>query len=167
MFLYGHAKFLLPFRRSPQSEIRFHPATDTFLLFRIEQNAVAALNPRAAPTARQDEPADRRRLISARSICLRGRPRIFPLARAFRSPARTLSAMRLRSSSATAPRTVKTSFRRVVDVSICSDRLMPRDWHSPSGARRAETARTSIGADLSLFRESKSPLFSLDHKHHL
>jgi hypothetical protein len=127
-------------------EIRFHPATDTFLLFRIEQNAVAALNPRAAPTARQDEPADRRRLISARSICLRGRPRIFPLARAFRSPARTLSAMRLRSSSATAPRTVKTSFRRVVDVSICSDRLMPRDWHSPSGARRAETARTSIGA---------------------
>jgi hypothetical protein len=93
------------------------------LLFRATQNAVAALTPSAAPTARHDEPVERNRLISVRSIFFRGRPRIFPLARAFRSPARTLSAIRLRSSSATAPKTVKTSFPAGVDVSNCSDRL--------------------------------------------
>src|SRR6202041_3433262 len=104
-------------------EVCLHRATKPFLFFRAKQNAVAALTPRAAPTARQDEPADRSRLISVKSISLRGRPRVFPLARALRSPARTRSAIRLRSNSATAPSTVKTSLPAGVDVSTCSDKL--------------------------------------------
>src|ERR1700674_2821055 len=56
-------------------------------------------------------------------------PSHLPLARAFRNPALTLSTIRLRSSSATAPRTVKTSFPAGVEVSTCSDsetNSMPR-----------------------------------------
>jgi transcriptional regulator with XRE-family HTH domain len=49
-----------------------------------------------------------------------GRPRRLPLALALRSPARTRSAMRFRSPSATAPKIVKTSLPVGVLVSTCS-----------------------------------------------
>jgi DNA helicase HerA-like ATPase len=51
----------------------------------------------------------RKRAILARSSFSCGRPSFLPFARAFRRPARTRSTIRLRSSSATAPRTVNTA----------------------------------------------------------
>jgi hypothetical protein len=56
----------------------------------------------APPTARQEAPCKRKRAIISGFEIFRGLPNLFPFARAFRRPARTLSAMRLRSSSATA-----------------------------------------------------------------
>ncbi len=50
-----------------------------------------------------------------------GRPSRFLFARAWRKPARTLSTIKLRSSSATAPSTVKTIFPVGVLVSTCSE----------------------------------------------
>ena len=50
-----------------------------------------------------------------------GRPNRFPCFRAFCSPIRTLSTIKERSNSATAPRTVKTIFPVGVDVSTCSE----------------------------------------------
>ncbi len=55
-------------------------------------------------------PERRRAAILEESRTFLGRPSFLPLARAFLRPALTLSAIRLRSSSATAPRTVKTIF---------------------------------------------------------
>jgi hypothetical protein len=49
-------------------------------------------------------------------------PSLLPLALAFLMPARTRSAIRLRSGSATAPSTVKTIFPVGVLVSTCSER---------------------------------------------
>jgi hypothetical protein len=51
-----------------------------------------------------------------------GVPSVLPLAFAFLMPARTRSQIRLRSSSATAPRTVKTILPVGVLVSTCSER---------------------------------------------
>jgi len=68
--------------------------------------------------------------ILATSKTFLGLPRRFPFARAFRRPAFTRFAINERSSSATAPRTVKIIFPAGVDVSICSLRLtkaMPRE----------------------------------------
>ena len=62
----------------------------------------------------------RRRPILAASTMIRGLPERLPFARAFRRPARTRSTIRLRSSSATAPKTVKTILPAGVLVSICS-----------------------------------------------
>jgi len=56
------------------------------------------------------------------SRIFRRRPKCLPFARAFRSPAFTRSTMRLRSSSATAPNTVKTILPAGVEVSICSEK---------------------------------------------
>ncbi len=70
----------------------------------------------------QDCPWARRVAILEASTVTLGRPILLPLALAFLMPARTRSAIRLRSSSATAPRTVKTIFPVGVLVSICSDR---------------------------------------------
>ena len=71
----------------------------------------------------QESPCARRAAILAASTTLRGLPSVFPLARAFRSPARTRSTIKLRSSSATAPRTVNIILPVGVVVSICSLRL--------------------------------------------
>src|SRR5437879_6704200 len=68
--------------------------------------AVPLLSPNSAQTSRQDRPCARRVAILAASTRTRGLPRCLPLARALRKPARTRSAIRLRSSSATAPKTV-------------------------------------------------------------
>jgi hypothetical protein len=80
---------------------------------------------------RQERPCARRVAILEASTTFRGRPSRFPFALALRSPALTRSAIRLRSSSATAPKTVNTIFPVGVDVSSCSDRLtnsMPSAW---------------------------------------
>jgi hypothetical protein len=69
----------------------------------------------------QDAPDARRLAIFAASTVTRGLPSVFPFARAFRNPARTRSTVKLRSSSATAPKTVKTIFPAGVEVSICSE----------------------------------------------
>ncbi len=55
------------------------------------------------------------------SIPFEGLPSFFPLERALRNPARTRSTIRLRSNSATAPKTVNTIFPAGVEVSICSE----------------------------------------------
>ncbi len=68
-------------------------------------------------------PWARRQAIFAPSTASLGRPSRRPLARALRSPARTRSAVRLRSNSATGPRTVKTILPVGVEVSLCSLRL--------------------------------------------
>ena len=68
-----------------------------------------------------------------------GRPSFFPFALALRIPARTRSAIKLRSSSATAPRTVKIIFPVGVLVSICSENeqnSMPRLLNVSSARRR-------------------------------
>ena len=56
--------------------------------------------------ARQERPCARRLPIRERSTKTLGRPTFFPLARALRIPALTLSTIRRRSSSAAAPRTI-------------------------------------------------------------
>jgi len=58
-------------------------------------------------------PFVRNRLISATSTSLRGLPRRLPFARALRRPAFTLSTIRLRSSSATAPNTINSDEYRI------------------------------------------------------
>lgn len=92
----------------------------------------------------QDAPCARRAAILVASTTLRGRPRRFPLARAFRKPARTRSAIRLRSSSATAPRTVNTILAVGVLVSTCSERLT----NSISKARNAQILRDGFAGIL-------------------
>ncbi len=69
----------------------------------------------------QECPWARSAAILAASTATLGRPIRLPLALAFLMPARTRSAIKLRSSSATAPSTVKTIFPVGVLVSICSD----------------------------------------------
>ena len=71
---------------------------------------------------RQERPRERRATIFRWSTTALGLPSFLPLERAFRRPAFTLSAIRLRSSSATAPRTVKTILPVGVEVSTCSER---------------------------------------------
>jgi hypothetical protein len=83
------------------------------------QNAVDGLTPSAMPTARHEAPLARNWSISSALGILRGRPNVRPLDLAFRMPALTRSTMRLRSSSATAPSTVKTILPVGVDVSTC------------------------------------------------
>src|ERR1700676_3461839 len=64
--------------------------------------------------------------------------RHLPLARAFRRPARTRSAIKLRSSSATAPSTVKIIFPVGVVVSTCSD----SETNSIPRERKVSSARS-------------------------
>src|SRR5215472_2350771 len=89
-------------------------------------------------------PCARRAEIRAASTTVRGRPSRLPLARALRKPARTRSAMRLRSNSATAPKTVKTMRPAGVAVSRDSDRLtnsIPRTRKVSSARKRWLTLR--------------------------
>ena len=79
--------------------------------------------PSSSAISRMERPCARRRPILAASTETRGLPSVFPLALALRRPARTRSAIKLRSSSATAPKTVNTIFPVGVVVSICSLRL--------------------------------------------
>ena len=91
-----------------------------------------------------EPPRDSRMLNLGQTPSLVGLPRRFPFARAFRTPARTRSAIRLRSSSATAPRTVKIIFPVGVEVSTCSDsetNSMPRERKVSSARSRCETER--------------------------
>jgi hypothetical protein len=83
--------------------------------------AVPSPIPISVAIAAQERPSERRFPILAISTLTRGRPRRLPFALAFRNPARTRSAIRLRSSSATAPSTVKTILPVGVLVSTCSD----------------------------------------------
>jgi hypothetical protein len=92
---------------------------------------VPTLTPSSRVIFGQDRPEARSRAILEASTATRGLPRRLPLARAFRKPARTRSAMRERSSSATAPSTVNTIRPAGVAVSSDSDRLtnsIPRTW---------------------------------------
>ena len=76
--------------------------------------------------------------ILATSMNFFGLPSRLPLARAFRRPARTLSQISERSSSATAPKMVKIILPAGVDVSSCSlseTNSMPR-WFSVSSTSR-------------------------------
>ncbi len=78
-----------------------------------------------------------------------GRPNFFPLARAFRRPALTLSAIRLRSSSATAPRTVNTIFPVGVLVSTCSERetnSIPKALKVSSARSQCWKRKKSVGS---------------------
>ena len=83
--------------------------------------AVPLVRPVSAQISRQERPCARRAAILRASVIFRGCPRCFPFARAFRNPALTRLAIKLRSSSATAPRTVKTILPLGVDVSTPSE----------------------------------------------
>ncbi len=103
-------------------------------------NCTDAPIPNSAAIFFQPRPCARRALILALSTTTRGRPSFLPLARALRRPGRTRSAIRLRSSSATPPRTVKAILRVGVPVSTCSEsetNSMPRALNvGPVGARQ-------------------------------
>ncbi len=76
-----------------------------------------------------------------------GRPIRLPFARALRMPALTRSTIRLRSSSATAPRTVKTIFPVGVLVSSCSEnemKSMPRLRKVSNALSRCDTERANL-----------------------
>src|ERR1017187_10061064 len=79
--------------------------------------------------ALQDCPLERRAAILEVSTATLGLPSRLPLVLAFLIPARTRSAIRLRSSSATAPRTAKTIVPVGVLVSTCSETHDP--WGYP------------------------------------
>ncbi len=67
----------------------------------------------------------------------------FPFARAFRIPALTRSTISERSSSATAPKTVKTILPAGVDVSICSEKetkSIPNALNVSKARSKCETA---------------------------
>ena len=99
-------------------------ARETFLSHqRTARLALAVFVPTSRAISRQEHPCARRAAIFVASTILRGLPSVFPLARAFRSPARTRSTIKLRSNSATAPRTVNIILPVGVVVSICSLRL--------------------------------------------
>jgi hypothetical protein len=73
----------------------------------------------------------------------------FPLALALRIPARTRSTIKLRSSSATAPRTVNAILLAGVDVSICSEKEMksiPRARNVSKALSKCETDLAPAGA---------------------
>ena len=106
---------------------------------RMARLALAVLAPTARAIARQDAPESRRAAILAASTALRGLPSVFPFARAFRKPALTLSTIRLRSNSATAPKTVNTILPAGVVVSICSLKLtnaMPSELNVSRGPKQ-------------------------------
>ncbi|MGB7173219.1 MAG: hypothetical protein WBD23_06675, partial [Candidatus Acidiferrales bacterium] len=70
-----------------------------------------------------------------------------PLALAFRSPALTRSAIRLRSNSATAPKTVKIIRPAGVVVSICSDsetNATPSELKVSKARSKWETERANL-----------------------
>src|ERR1019366_4585276 len=85
--------------------------------------------PVSRQTALQEQPWVRRDAILEASTATLGLPSLLPLALAFLMPARTRSAIRLRSSSATAPSTVKTILPVGVLVSTCSETHDP--WGYP------------------------------------
>jgi hypothetical protein len=68
--------------------------------FAEARRAVAGAMPSAPPIVRQVAPWAHKRLISTVSATFRGLPSFLPFATALRSPARTRSTIRLRSSSA-------------------------------------------------------------------
>ena len=73
-----------------------------------------------------------------------GQPIRLPFARALRMPAFTRSTTSARSSSATAPRTVKTIFPVGVEVSICSE----KETKSIPRARNVSKALSKCETDL-------------------
>jgi len=102
--------------------------------------------PKSWAMCRHERPLARRPAILAASTAIRGRPSVLPLARALRRPARTRSTIRLRSSSATAPKTVKTIFPAGVDVSICSEKdtkSIPRALKVSKARSKCETERAN------------------------
>ena len=106
--------------------------------------------PAWAAIARQLSPLVRKRVTSVASTDTAGRPNFTPRLFAAFCPAMTRSLMMLRSSSATAPSTVKTIFPAGVDVSIASvteTKSMPSAENSSSARRRWLV----LGANLSNF----------------
>src|ERR1700730_15232050 len=99
------SEFLATVGQNP-SQVAFCPARRAVL---VEHSICRAI-------LRQDTPCARSRPILTASTIFSGRPKRFPFARALRRPALTRSTIRLRSSSATAPRTVKTISPVGVDV---------------------------------------------------
>jgi hypothetical protein len=71
----------------------------------------------------------------------------FPFARAFRMPALTRSTISERSSSATAPRTVKTILPAGVELSICSEKetkSIPKALNVSKARNKWETERANL-----------------------
>jgi len=94
--------------------------------------AVLALMPNLRSLSRQETLCARGSAICEASTSDVGRPMRLPFARALRSPALTRSTIRLRSSSATAARTVKTILPAGVLVSTCSEnetKSIPTAWN--------------------------------------
>jgi hypothetical protein len=118
--------------------------------------AVPNPTPSFLAIARHEDPDARRLLIWDSRMWTRGRPSFFPLARALRKPALTRSTIRLRSSSATAPKTVKIIFPVGVLVSMFSE----RDTKSiPRASTKASTDENSPRACLLDFGQAhNSPL---------
>jgi len=110
---------------------------------RALRQTVAAEQPNRSPMPCIDTPLARSLVISMSETFAVGRPSRFPFARAFRRPARTRSAIRDRSSSATAPRTVKIILPVGVEVSICS----LYETNSIPKARNVSRARSRCDTD--------------------
>src|SRR5882724_1787837 len=93
--------------------------------------------------SRKVRPSVRSSRIFAAETGIRGRPNRLPFARALRRPARTRSTMMERSSSDTAPKSVKTILPIGVDVSTCSERLT----NSTPKARNVSSARNKCDTE--------------------
>lgn len=116
------------FFRVPVAKTRLWRFCPTFW---SDLRAVRAEHSSTRAILRQERPFLRISAILATSKTFLGLPSLFPFARALRSPARTRSQINERSSSATAPKTVKTIFPAGVEVSTPSVRLTnstPRAW---------------------------------------
>jgi hypothetical protein len=109
--------------RDPRRHICLNRDGSKILFLNFGRYTVPSPIPSCVAIFAQESPRARKRAIWARSTITRGRPSLLPFARAFRNPARTRSAIKLRSSSATAPRTVKTIRPAGVAVSSDSERL--------------------------------------------
>lgn len=88
-----------------RSRVRSVPKVGSSSLWASEQGPAVPFpaDPSLSVTSRQEAPEARRWAILAAPTALRGLRSRLPLARAFRRPASTRSAMRLRSNAATAP----------------------------------------------------------------
>jgi hypothetical protein len=118
--------------------------------------AVPTPTPNSLEIARQDAPEARRVSNRFWLTNMGGRPSRFPFARALRNPALTRSTIKLRSSSATAPRTVKTILPVGVPVSTLSESETKSTPSAPGTAQVLGASATRNGqSDRSARRRSR------------
>src|SRR5215469_18370856 len=116
---------------------------------RAKRHTVPSPIPSSLAIFAQESPCARNVAILRASTIVRGRPSRFSFARAFRSPARTRSAIKLRSNSATAPRTVNTILPAGVEVSTPSVRLTSstlRAWNVSRAQGQMRQSEFGIGS---------------------